>query len=224
MGVCPWRDTSPSLPRVPYIERTLGSHKTEARRKIGVCEWNGQICPCTRRDGDTGNHSGSYGLGTDERLDRRFTSIRTPLRLALHCGTFCRCESPGPTGYRLHNHAPIETDEPRQAQKSSGYALLVCVWALAECTRYPYYALLYLSQSKGPTTSIGRLTALFQYLRYTTFILLYPLGVGGAELTLFRKKLPPLDKLKAASTREKLDTGIVFLALLAWPKGMLTHA
>ena len=119
----------------------------------------------------------------------------------------------------LHNHAPIETDKPRQAQKSAGYALLVCVWALAECTRYPYYALLYL---KGPSTPIGRLTALFQYLRYTTFILLYPLGVGGAELTLFRKKLPPLDKLKAASMREKLDTVIVFLALLAWPKGVFT--
>jgi len=79
-----------------------------------------------------------------------------------------------------------------------------------------------LSQNKRPTSAIGRLTALFQYLRYTTFIFLYPLGVGGAEFTLFRKKLLSLDQLKAASTREKLDTGIVFLALLAWPKGALT--
>ena len=45
------------------------------------------------------------------------------------------------------------------------------------------------------------------------------MGVGGGEFTLFRKKLLSLDQLKAASTREKLDTGIVFLALLVWPKG-----
>lgn len=98
--------------------------------------------------------------------------------------------------------------------------MLVCVWALAESIRYPYYALLYLSQGKGPTTPIARLLALFQYLRYTAFILLYPLGVGLGELTLFRKKLLSVDQLKAASTRKKLDTGVVFLALLVWPKGM----
>ena len=42
------------------------------------------------------------------------------------------------------------------------------------------------------------------------------------ELTLFRKKLLSLDQLKVAPTRDKLDAGVVFLALLVWPTGMST--
>jgi hypothetical protein len=97
------------------------------------------------------------------------------------------------------------------------------VWALAECTRYPYYALVYLSHGKAPGTPIARLTALFQYLRYTAFIVLYPLGVGGGEFSLFRKKLLSLDQFKAASAREKVDAVVVFLALLLWPKGTFRY-
>ena len=62
--------------------------------------------------------------------------------------------------------------------------LVASCWGLTEIVRYSWYAL----------NLVGRPTAMHTWLRYSTFVLLYPAGVLG-ELLCLRAALPELEAL-----------------------------
>lgn len=71
------------------------------------------------------------------------------------------------------------------ARSSIGVPMLLVAWSIAECTRYFYYGFhLYDSAPHFAT-----------WLRYTLFIVLYPMGVSGELLTTYAA-LPTISAAK----------------------------
>lgn len=63
-----------------------------------------------------------------------------------------------------------------KTQNSWGFIMLLAAWTITEIIRYSYYAFNQLSLSPYVLT----------YLRYTLFIILYPLGVTGEIMSIIR--------------------------------------
>lgn len=61
-----------------------------------------------------------------------------------------------------------------EARSTLGVPLILVAWGIAECTRYIYYAL----------NIYGLNVYLITWLRYTLFIVLYPMGVSGEMLCM----------------------------------------
>ena len=61
-----------------------------------------------------------------------------------------------------------------ESQASPGVAMLLVAWSIAEMTRYAYYAL----------NIYDMVPYILVWMRYTFFIVLYPLGVSGELLTI----------------------------------------
>ncbi|TIB37996.1 hypothetical protein E3P86_01915 [Wallemia ichthyophaga] len=66
-----------------------------------------------------------------------------------------------------------------QAQYNFIYTTMIIAWSLTEIIRYSFYA----------TSLVGRKSSVLNWLRYTTFYVLYPLG-AGSEATLIASTLP----------------------------------
>ena len=62
-----------------------------------------------------------------------------------------------------------------QSRHSLGVPLLLLAWSITEVIRYSFYAL----------SLFNSVPYFIIWLRYTTFIVLYPTGVTGELLTLF---------------------------------------
>ncbi|VDP10163.1 unnamed protein product [Soboliphyme baturini] len=73
----------------------------------------------------------------------------------------------------------------KTAQVSLGFALYAIAWSLTEVIRYSYYTL----------TLLNNVPHWLQYLRYTLFIALYPIGVVG-ELLSIAAALPAVKQRK----------------------------
>ncbi|CAG5095319.1 Oidioi.mRNA.OKI2018_I69.XSR.g14132.t1.cds [Oikopleura dioica] len=73
-------------------------------------------------------------------------------------------------------------------QNSWGYVLILAAWTVTEVIRYTYYAFNQLNMTPFILT----------YLRYTLFIVLYPMGVTG-ELICITKALPVVHSSKLYS-------------------------
>jgi len=74
-----------------------------------------------------------------------------------------------------------------KTQNSYGFIMLLFAWTITEIIRYSYYAF----KQVSPKTDIGGdgrdLSPYFlTYLRYTLFIVLYPLGVTGEIMSIIR--------------------------------------
>ncbi|CAN4121043.1 unnamed protein product [Withania somnifera] len=67
-----------------------------------------------------------------------------------------------------------------EVQESLAVFITFFSWSLSEVIRYAHYAL----------SCIGSPPYLITYLRYTAFILLYPIGVGPGEIWLMYQALP----------------------------------
>ncbi|XP_049367058.1 uncharacterized protein LOC125831973 isoform X2 [Solanum verrucosum] len=67
-----------------------------------------------------------------------------------------------------------------EVQESPSVFITFSAWSLSEVIRYSHYAL----------SCIGSPPYLITYLRYTAFILLYPVGVGPGEIWLMYQALP----------------------------------
>merc|ERR1712226_1695275 len=63
-----------------------------------------------------------------------------------------------------------------KVQINLGCALLLFAWTVTEMIRYSYYSF----------TLLGYLPSVLNYLRYTLFIVLYPIGVTGELLCIYR--------------------------------------
>merc|ERR1712226_1554351 len=63
-----------------------------------------------------------------------------------------------------------------KVQINLGCALLLFAWTITEMIRYSYYSF----------TLLGYLPSVLNYLRYTLFIVLYPIGVTGELLCIYR--------------------------------------
>lgn len=63
----------------------------------------------------------------------------------------------------------------KDARYSVGVPLLLIAWSIAECTRYFYYG--FNVYNAAPYLST--------WLRYTLFIVLYPMGVSGELITMY---------------------------------------
>ncbi|KAF7494385.1 Very-long-chain (3R)-3-hydroxyacyl-CoA dehydratase 2 [Sarcoptes scabiei] len=74
------------------------------------------------------------------------------------------------------------------ARDSIGVPMLLIAWSIAECTRYIYYAL----------NIYDAVPYLSTWLRYSLFIVLYPLGVSGELLTTYAA-LAPIRRMKFLS-------------------------
>jgi len=67
-----------------------------------------------------------------------------------------------------------------ETQSSNGYPMLLLAWTITEIIRYSYYVL-----------NIGKIPAYpLLWLRYTLFIILYPIGVSGELMCIFRALKP----------------------------------
>lgn len=71
------------------------------------------------------------------------------------------------------------------ARSSLGVPLLLVAWSIAECTRYFYYGFHLYDSAPHLAT----------WLRYTLFIVLYPMGVSGELLTTYAA-LPTISAAK----------------------------
>ncbi|EIE27823.1 hypothetical protein COCSUDRAFT_83443 [Coccomyxa subellipsoidea C-169] len=69
--------------------------------------------------------------------------------------------------------------------------VLFIAWALADISRYPWYA----------AAQIGTPPKLLTWLRYTAFVPLYPLGIFGGEMPLIYTSLPYLRDRQLHSLR-----------------------
>lgn len=72
-----------------------------------------------------------------------------------------------------------------EARDSVGVPLLLVAWCIAECTRYFYYG--FNVYNAAPYIST--------WLRYSLFIVLYPMGVSGELITLYHS-LPLIQRHK----------------------------
>lgn len=63
-----------------------------------------------------------------------------------------------------------------ETQEILGFKMILWAWPLAETTRYIYYAFNLMNLN----------IYIFTWLRYTLFIILYPLGVSGELLILYK--------------------------------------
>lgn len=67
-----------------------------------------------------------------------------------------------------------------EARYSIGVPMLLIAWCIAECTRYAYYAL----------NIYDAVPYICTWLRYTLFIVLYPIGVSGELFTTYAALRP----------------------------------
>lgn len=65
-----------------------------------------------------------------------------------------------------------------ETQQTLGFKMILWAWPIAETTRYIYYAFNLMNLN----------IYLFTWLRYSLFIVLYPLGVSGELLILYKLK------------------------------------
>ncbi|MES1915169.1 MAG: hypothetical protein MHM6MM_007152 [Cercozoa sp. M6MM] len=70
-----------------------------------------------------------------------------------------------------------------ESMRQVGFASMVLAWSLVECIRYPYYALSLLQAVPSALT----------WLRYSAFIVLYPLGIAS-EISCIFASVPSLQK------------------------------
>lgn len=88
-----------------------------------------------------------------------------------------------------------------QARSSSAYSIMVFAWSLTEVVRYAFYA----------TNLLNLTPSWLNYLRYSTFLALYPVGAGSEAWSSF-VTLPSLSTLPApigpavASLQQALGT------------------
>jgi very-long-chain (3R)-3-hydroxyacyl-CoA dehydratase len=68
---------------------------------------------------------------------------------------------------------------PAETQTSTAYSTMVLAWSITEVVRYSFYF----------TSLRGSVPSVLQWLRYNTFLVLYPLGVGS-EMTEVWKAIP----------------------------------
>ncbi|OIT37406.1 PREDICTED: very-long-chain (3R)-3-hydroxyacyl-CoA dehydratase 2 [Nicotiana attenuata] len=71
-----------------------------------------------------------------------------------------------------------------EVQESPSVFMTFLAWSLSEVIRYSHYAL----------SCIGSPPYFITYLRYTAFILLYPVGIGPGEMWLMYQALPFIKK------------------------------
>ncbi|XP_044504943.1 very-long-chain (3R)-3-hydroxyacyl-CoA dehydratase 2 [Mangifera indica] len=71
-----------------------------------------------------------------------------------------------------------------EVQKLPSVFITFIAWSLSEVIRYPFYAL----------NSIGTCPSWITYLRYTAFIVLYPIGLFPGEMWLMYEALPCIKK------------------------------
>ncbi|PSR86671.1 Very-long-chain (3R)-3-hydroxyacyl-CoA dehydratase [Actinidia chinensis var. chinensis] len=83
-----------------------------------------------------------------------------------------------------------------EVQKLPSVFVALVAWGLIEVIRYPHYAL----------NCVGSSPSLITYLRYTAFIVLYPLGLAG-EMWLMYEALP---FIKAKSLYADFFAGLPF--------------
>ncbi|KAH7636669.1 protein tyrosine phosphatase-like protein [Dermatophagoides farinae] len=74
----------------------------------------------------------------------------------------------------------IEVFHAMIARYSIGVPMLLIAWCIAECTRYAYYAL----------NIYDAVPYICTWLRYTLFIVLYPIGVSGELFTTYAALRP----------------------------------
>ncbi|OAY37854.1 very-long-chain (3R)-3-hydroxyacyl-CoA dehydratase 2 [Manihot esculenta] len=67
-----------------------------------------------------------------------------------------------------------------EVQELPSIFITFLAWCLSEVIRYPHYAL----------NSIGNCPSWITYLRYTTFIVIYPIGLAPGEMWLMYQGLP----------------------------------
>jgi len=79
--------------------------------------------------------------------------------------------------------ACIVTDNFLAARESAAYVTMLFAWTLTEMVRYTFYAL----------SVIDIKLALVTWLRYTLFIVLYPLGAGSELVTMY-SAMPDIKK------------------------------
>lgn len=63
----------------------------------------------------------------------------------------------------------------KESQSSLGYPLLLIAWSLTEVVRYAFYFL----------NILDRVPYIITFLRYTMFIVLYPIGITGELLCMY---------------------------------------
>ncbi|XP_068233960.1 very-long-chain (3R)-3-hydroxyacyl-CoA dehydratase hpo-8-like [Palaemon carinicauda] len=63
----------------------------------------------------------------------------------------------------------------RESQTSVGYPLLLIAWSVTEVVRYAFYFL----------NILDRVPYIIAFLRYTMFIVLYPMGISGELLCIY---------------------------------------
>ncbi|KAK2643163.1 hypothetical protein Ddye_024926 [Dipteronia dyeriana] len=71
-----------------------------------------------------------------------------------------------------------------EVQELPSVFITFVAWSLSEVIRYPYYAL----------NCIGNCPSWITYLRYTAFIILYPIGLVPGEMWLMYEALPYIKK------------------------------
>lgn len=77
---------------------------------------------------------------------------------------------------------------PNTAGHNPAYASMLTAWSITEVIRYSYFALNIL---------YGKVPGVLTWLRYNTFFVLYPLGIGS-ECWLVHKAIEPAKRWNAA--------------------------
>ena len=109
----------------------------------------------------------------------------------LHCVVRLVPSSPVLTGFQVCSRLFVLwmiTDLVPATQKSPGVVLYLICWTVTEIVRYAYYVL----------NIIGNVPYPLLWCRYTFFFVLYPLGVAGELMTIW-KALPVVKETGALS-------------------------
>ncbi|KAI1694121.1 protein tyrosine phosphatase-like protein, PTPLA domain-containing protein [Ditylenchus destructor] len=87
------------------------------------------------------------------------------------------------------------------SRSSVGVPMLLLAWSLTEVVRYSYYAL----------SLLKTVPFLLTWMRYTLFLVLYPLGASGEVITMI-SALPEIGEMKhlTSGTPDRLDFGLIF--------------
>ncbi|KAI9081857.1 hypothetical protein K1719_036119 [Acacia pycnantha] len=86
-------------------------------------------------------------------------------------------------GGRVHFLLAV-VDKVDEVQESLSVFITFLAWSISEVIRYSHYAF----------NCIGSCPSWITYLRYTAFIVLYPLGIGPGEMWLMYQALPIIKK------------------------------
>ncbi|XP_028776121.1 very-long-chain (3R)-3-hydroxyacyl-CoA dehydratase 2 [Neltuma alba] len=86
-------------------------------------------------------------------------------------------------GGRVHFLLAV-VDKVDEVQGSPSVFITLLAWSISEVIRYSHYAF----------NCIGSCPPWITYLRYTGFIVLYPLGIGPGEMWLMYQALPIIEK------------------------------